>query len=143
MTTLVVGVDFSGPSKMAVDAAVLLAKDLRANLVLVHADAPMPAGSKAGHLDPVSQVRSEMDAEDVRKLSATWVRDASKAVQVELVSRRGAPAEVLLAEAEARKARYVIVGSHGRTGLHKVVMGSVAQAVVRQSRIPVLVVPMA
>ncbi len=141
MRTLVVGVDFSDPSKRALDAAVALAKDLGANLVVVHANTPLPPGAKAGHLDPVSKLRVEMDADEVARVGRTWVAPVSKQVKVELVARAGKPADVVIDEARARKAAYIVVGSHGRTGIKKAVLGSVAEAVVRASPIPVLVVP--
>lgn len=141
MTTLVVGVDFSDASKKALDAAVKMAKELGAGLVLVHADTPMPAGSRRGHLDPVTELRAEMDAADVAELSATWAKRAGKSVKVEVVARAGKPADVVLAVAKARKATYVVVGTHGRSGFRRAVLGSVAEAIVRDSTIPVLVVP--
>lgn len=141
MRILVVGVDFSEPSKRALDAAVVLAKDLSANLVVVYANTPLPPGAKVGHLDPVTQLRVEMDAEEVARLGKTWIAQAGKQAKVELVARTGKPADVLVDEARARKATYIVVGSHGRTGIKKAVMGSVAEAVVRASPLPVLVVP--
>jgi nucleotide-binding universal stress UspA family protein len=50
-------------------------------------------------------------------------------------------ADGIVTEAETRKADVIVIGSHGRTGLAHVMMGSVAEAVIRRSRIPVLVVP--
>lgn len=137
MSTLVVGVDFSDASRKALDAAIALAKGLGAGLVLVHADAPLPPGSRAGHLDPISQVRVEVDADEVRRLAATWGKKAG----AEVVARQGKAADVVLDVARERKATYVVVGSHGRTGVKRAVLGSVAEAVVRASPIPVLVVP--
>lgn len=137
MTSLVVGVDFSDASRKALDAAVQLAKGLQATVVLVHAGAPLPAGSKAGRLDPISQVRVEVDADEARRLAATWGKKAG----AEVVSRSGKAEDVILDVARERKATYVVVGSHGRTGIRRAVMGSVAEAVVRASPIPVLVVP--
>ena len=137
MVTLVVGVDFSAPSRKALDAAVALAKPMGATLVLVHAASPLPMGSKAGALDPISQVRAEVDADEAKRLSQTWGKEA----KAEVVSRPGKPAEVVLAVAAERKAAYVVVGSHGRTGLKRAVLGSVAEAILRASPVPVLVVP--
>lgn len=137
MTTLVVGIDFSDASRKALDAAAALARPLKAAIVLVHADAPLPPGAKAGHLDPISQVRVEVDADEARRLSATW----AKATGAEVVARRGKAADVILEVARERKAAYVVVGSHGRTGLKRAVLGSVAEAVVRASPVPVVVVP--
>ena len=57
------------------------------------------------------------------------------AVQVE-----GSPAEVILAQAEAANAEMIIVGSHGRTGLRRLVLGSTAEEVIRLTKRSVLVV---
>ncbi|MEK6975828.1 MAG: universal stress protein [Candidatus Thermoplasmatota archaeon] len=141
MTVIVVGVDFSEPSKKALDAAVALAKGLGAGLVLVHANMPLPAGAKRGHLDPVTQLRSDVDADEVKLLTDTWAEQAGKSVKAEVVALEGKPADVVLDVAKTRKALYVVVGSHGRTGIRRAVLGSVAQAVVLASPIPVLVVP--
>ena len=137
MVTLVVGVDFSAASRKALDAAVALAKPLGAGLVLVHAGAPLPLGSKAGALDPISQVRAEVDAEEAQRLAQTWGKES----KAEVVARSGKAADVVLAVARERKAAYVVVGSHGRTGLKRAVLGSVAEAILRASPVPVLVVP--
>lgn len=141
MTTIVVGVDFSAASKKALDAAVALAKACGSDLLLVYASTPLPPGAKPGHLDPVSEVRAEADAAEVAKLTATWATQANKKVKTEVATVAGRPADALLAEAKAHKALYIVVGSHGRTGIKRAVLGSVAEAVVRQSTIPVLVVP--
>ena len=141
MPVLVVGVDFSAPSKKALDAAVALAKRLGAELAVVHADSPLPLGADRAHLDPVSQVRAEVDADEVARLSATWVKQASASVKASFAHRPGKAADVVLAEARARKADYIVVGSHGRTGLKRAVLGSVAEAVMRGSTVPVVVVP--
>lgn len=141
MRTIVVGVDFSVPSHRALQAATSLAKALAARLVVVYAASALPPGAKSGTLDPVSQLRVEIDANEVETLSRTWVAESSKQVPTELVSRPGRAADVLIDEAKARKAAYIVVGSHGRTGIRKAVMGSVAEAVVRASPVPVVVVP--
>lgn len=141
MATVVVGVDFSAPSKKALDAAVALAAALQADVVVVHANEPLPLGAKRGALDPVTQLKVDTEAEEVATLSRTWVAQAGKKAKVALVTRTGKPADVVVDEAVRRKAAYVVVGSHGRTGLRKAVLGSVAEAVVRASPVPVVVVP--
>jgi nucleotide-binding universal stress UspA family protein len=135
--TLVVAVDFSKPSRKAYDAALALAKDLGATLVLVHAFAPVP---KAGVRDPIGQVEVEVDEADWEVLRKEWV-SAAKGVTVETVGRAGKPADVVAAVVAERKASMVVVGSHGRTGLKRTVLGSVAESIVRTSKVPVVVVP--
>lgn len=140
MQCIVIGVDFSPPSKKALDNAVKLAKSLAAQLVIVHANSPLPPGAKQGHLDPVTTVRSDLDADEVERLGKTWVAEASRHAKVEFVAKAGKAADVILDEVRLRKALYVVVGSHGRTGIKKAVLGSVAHAVLAASSVPVLVV---
>lgn len=133
-----VAVDFSKHSRKAFDAAVRLAGDLGAKLVLVHAFPPVP---KAGVRDPIGQARAEIDAVEWRDLCEQWAADARKAVDVETVGREGKPADVVAQVVVEQKASLVVVGSHGRTGVKRAVLGSVADAIVRSSKVPVVVVP--
>lgn len=64
-------------------------------------------------------------------------------VQVEVRMRQRGVAEDLLAVAADVQADLIVVGTHGRTGLRRVLLGSVAEAVVRHATTPVLVVPQA
>ncbi|MHB1261839.1 MAG: universal stress protein [Thermoplasmatota archaeon] len=138
MPAIVAAVDFSKHSRKAFDAAVRLAGDLDATLVLVHAFPPVP---KAGARDPIGQAKAEIDAVEWKDLCEQWAADARKAVDVETVGREGKPADVVAKVVAERKASLVVVGSHGRTGLKRAVLGSVADAIVRASKVPVVVVP--
>ena len=140
MAPIVVAVDYSEPSRKALDAAVALAEDLGLPLVMVHALAPPPAGSGRS-LDPISQVKAEIGADEARELATTWASKARKRVEVETVAREGKAVEVVLDEAKRRKASLIVVGSHGRSGLGRAVLGSVAEAIVRTSKVPIVVVP--
>ena len=138
MAAVVAAVDFSKHSRKAFDAAVGLAKDLGARLVLVHAFPPMPM---AGARGPVGEAKAEIDAFEWKEQCDTWAADARKAVKVEAVGREGKPADVVAKAVAEHKASFVVVGSHGRTGLKRVVLGSVAQDILRSSKVPVVVVP--
>lgn len=137
MPAIVAAVDFSKPSRRAFDAAVGLAKDLGAKLVLVHAFTPAPLGTR----DPIGQVKAEVDAVEWRDLVQSWGAEARRSVDVETVAREGKPADVIAAAVAEHAAMLVVVGSHGRTGIKRAVLGSVAEAVVRTSKVPVVVVP--
>ena len=137
MAAVIAAVDFSPHSRKAFDAAVGLAKDTGATLVLVHAFPPMP---KAGVRDPIGQVKAEVDAAEWQKMIQDWAGAARKKVKVETFAREGKPPEVIAAAAAEHKAAFVVVGSHG-SGLRRAVLGSVAEAVVRSSQVPVIVVP--
>ncbi|MFA5944122.1 MAG: universal stress protein [Candidatus Thermoplasmatota archaeon] len=138
MAAIVVAVDFSQHSRKAFDAAVRLAEDLGARLVIVHAFSPVP---RAGVRDPIGQAKVEIDAGEWQELCEKWAADARKALDVATVGREGKPADVIAKVVAETKASLVVVGSHGRTGLKRAVLGSVAEAVVRSSKVPVVVVP--
>jgi nucleotide-binding universal stress UspA family protein len=128
---LLVPVDFSEPSRQAFHAGVAMAADTGVPLVLVH----VVQG-------PVAESRSET-VESARLALARWQHDAEVA-GAELVSTRvimGTPwheiVELLRAD---RTFDLVIVGTHGRTGIQQVLLGSVAERVVRHAPCPVLVV---
>lgn len=137
VVTLVAAVDFSEPSRKAYDAALVLAKGLGATVVLVHAFKPIP---KAGVRDPIGQVKMEVDEAEWEVLRKQWV-SAATGVKVDTVGRAGTPADVVAAVVAERNATMVVVGSHGRTGLKRTVLGSVAESIVRTSKVPVVVVP--
>jgi nucleotide-binding universal stress UspA family protein len=137
VATLVAAVDFSKPARKAYDAALGLARDLGASIVLVYAFDPMP---KAGVRDPIGQAKVEVDEAEWDALRKEWA-SAAKGVKVETVGRPGKPADVVAQVVAETKAALVVVGSHGRTGLKRAVLGSVAEAIVRTSKVPVVVVP--
>ena len=69
------------------------------------------------------------------------VRDAAESgVEVETRIERGIPHEEILAYAEAEGIDLVVMGTHGRTGLDRFLIGSVAEKVVRSADVPVLVI---
>ena len=138
MAAIVAAVDFSKASRKAFDAAVRLAKDLDATLVLVHARTPLP---KVGARGPIDQVKAEIEAEEWQAMVKDWAGAARKTVKAETFTRKGKPPAVIAAAVAEHGATMVVVGSHGRTGLKRAVLGSVAEAVVRKSKVPVVVVP--
>jgi nucleotide-binding universal stress UspA family protein len=141
---IVLGVDFSPASERALEAAIQVAKEWHARLELVHAQQPLGApGLDLFHPQFDSPRNESADVESSNPaIARSWV-DKGKAAGVltHLVSRPGPAADAILAEARHLRARAIIVGSHGRGDLGKAVLGSVAEAVLQRSPVPVLVVP--
>lgn len=73
-------------------------------------------------------------------LESTREFAAKRDVDVETDSARGRPDRLIVREAEEGEFDVIVVGSHGRDGIARVLLGSVAEKVVRRSPIPVLVV---
>jgi len=60
----------------------------------------------------------------------------------DIVVKRGKPVETILQEAKARTCDLIVMGTHGHGGFREAVMGSNSKRVIRQSKIPVLIVPL-
>lgn len=135
--------DFSRASSAAFDKAVELAKTNGAQLTLVHVLAPPPpmlAGD--GYITPA--VYDEMDKSQrayAAKEMGRLVTKAKKAgVKTTSVVRDGITAEQIVRAARSPKADMIVIGTHGRTGLAKLFLGSVAGRVVAIAKCPVMTV---
>jgi nucleotide-binding universal stress UspA family protein len=142
---IVVGTDFSETGELAFDAAIQMAKDLKADLVLVHAFAArlLPTGTTPASHKAAERIEGEAEQESAVTLSTTWADKARRSgIGVEAVAESGHAADLILDTARQHGAVLIVVGTHGRTGLRRVVLGSVSEEVVRRSDRPVLVVPL-
>lgn len=138
--TFVVGVDYSDHSIVAVDEALRLAAAVRGTRlvpVLV-----LPGGPVTEPADG-AEMTNEVVSRSIENL-VQLVAARAKAVGVPLPSvqprvRFGAAAERLIAEANELEAQLIAVGTHGRQGLSHLLLGSVAEEVMRQAPCSVLV----
>ncbi len=141
-TRIACGIDFSDSSRAAMYEAARLADRSGGTLTLVHVFPPPVTVAAAG---VVALSPEEIEARMRRELAAKM--DAAKAdaegvargLQVETFLGCGKPAEELARFAVARAVDLVVVGTHGHTGLRRLVLGSVAEHVVRTAPCPVLV----
>ncbi|MBI2824726.1 MAG: universal stress protein [Planctomycetia bacterium] len=125
--------DFSTLSNAALEHATVLAKESGATLLVVHVAEP-PAVYGAGEMyygvpDPDTPTLRRM-------LSEIAPSDATVPCERRLLV--GDPAAEIIAAAEAEHADMIVISTHGRTGLSRVLMGSVAELVVRRATCPVL-----
>lgn len=126
--------DLSSASEWAWQYTLKLADVFAAEVILLHAVRPTKVATLADHAreDYLGRLRSELGSRQ-QVVETMGMRAISKVVV-------GAPAEVIVAEAEVEQADLVVVGTHGRTGLRHVLLGSVAEAVIRTAPCPVLAV---
>jgi len=139
LRTILVPVDFSVPSRAALDYAIRLARDYGGSLVVLHVLDPLLA---AGRLDSarLRQLKSSSRGEAAKKLRALSRELVQSGVRTELFLRNGPATDTIVAFAIAMKTDLIIMGSQGRTGLSRLLIGSVAERVVRHAPCPVLVV---
>jgi nucleotide-binding universal stress UspA family protein len=139
--TVLVPTDFSDYGDAALPHAFHFARDHRARVVLVHViDARPTPNPLYAHYYPIAtpeQVRAaEAEAtEALRARIPDELRD-----RVETLVGHGAPAAEILRVAAETKASLIVIATHGRTGLRRLALGSVAERVIREARCPVLVV---
>ena len=134
--TIVVATDFSAPADLAVEYARSIARRFQATLHLVHVvQEPYPIGVE-GDVPDVSAFRESLlqtAHSQMRSLIAT-IPNATSAVLV------GQPAVKIVEDATAHDADLIVMGTRGRGGLGSLVLGSVANRVVRTAPCPVLTI---
>jgi nucleotide-binding universal stress UspA family protein len=127
--------DFSESAGNAFRLACSLARDHGAQLVVLHVAAPQVSGYAGGVLIPPPEgYLDELRA----KLSGLQARDPKVRVEHRLVV--GDPASEILRAASEPRCDVIVMGTHGRTGLGRLLMGSVAEQVVRRAPCPVVTV---
>jgi nucleotide-binding universal stress UspA family protein len=135
--TILLATDLSRASTNAADQAIDIARLLGARLLVVNVVDPhrgLPLGG-IGKIRPVEERRTRTAAasEVVRRAKAAGA-DATFLVF------EGDIADGILSAAEAERADLIVVGTRGRGGVERSLLGSVSDQVVRRSRCPVLVV---
>lgn len=130
-------IDFSPPSQKALDYATFLAKQFQANLQLLHVIEPLVSSMLMGHaLQMAAQVEAELEEQAKKELSK--IAQNLNYTKLSTKTLRGNTfAEIL---EEAQNADLIVLGTHGRSGLSHLLLGSVAERVVRKAPCPVLTV---
>jgi universal stress protein A len=138
LTKILVPTDFSKCSQTAFDYGSQLARDFGAELRLVHVINPhaYPFGDEYTALDPAELLHTMQQAAQ-KKMQSMGARTKGR-YSVRLI--HGSPA-VEICHAANEDADLIVVATHGRTGLGHILIGSVAEHVVRHAHCPVLVIP--
>jgi nucleotide-binding universal stress UspA family protein len=135
--TMLHATDFSGHCDAAFQFACLLARDYSARLIVLHVLQPRPVGpggAQAVPYLPAEFGRKEAE-EQLRKLQPTIT-----GVRLEHHLQEGEPVDVILHIAKETPCDLIVLGTQGRTGLGRLLIGSVAEAVLRKAHCPVLTV---
>ncbi len=136
--TVLVPIDGSAQSTTAVEyAAETLEPD---RVVLLHVIDPVEAGySAAATMPGYSEEWYENRKEEAQSLFAE-AEDQLAGFEVETVTEVGRPSRTIVSYIEDTDVDHVVMGSHGRSGMTRILLGSVAESVVRRSPIPVTIV---
>ena len=135
--TLLLATDLAEASASATDEAFDLAGRLGARLLIVSVIDPgslkLPGGRYRARIDQVRERREQL-------AQALVARGREEGLDVLFLVWTGDPGDVIVEAAEAEHAHMVLVGSHGRGTVGRLLLGSVSEFVVRNAPCPVLVV---
>ena len=120
--TLVFPTDFSDCSRHAAKRAADVARHFHAQVHVVHVDVPIGPPTPAARL-------------------AAAAADLGADLDVTTTMMSGVPAHAICAYAQRVSADLIVMGTHGRIGVSRAVLGSVAEAVVRHARCAVMTIP--
>ena len=133
LATILHPTDFSEHSEFAFRLACALARDYKARLVLLHV-IPPPMVIYAGGPVPAETWPS---VEEVKE-KLTQLEGQAHHVRVESQVMEGDPVDMILRAAEETHSDVIVMGTHGRTALARLLLGSVAESVLRKAPCPVL-----
>ena len=140
--TILVPTDFSDCSSAALTMAIDFAKSLGAKIRLVHVfQLPYYAGMEDGLSVAVMtpDFLESLRAPGLKQVQAQLAQCKQAGVDAQAEQVDGVPYAEIVALSE--KVDLVVMGTHGRTGLPRMMLGSVAERVVRMAKCPVLTVP--
>lgn len=135
---ILVPLDFSDCASDALGYAAMMAKQFEATVILVHVIDTQ--GLAGGFSLSVEERDQALEAVGGKLLSDAAATLENAGIEVIQQVRKGAPYQAILDAAEEHGADLIIMGTNGRTGLERLVLGSVAEKIVQTSQRPVLTV---
>jgi nucleotide-binding universal stress UspA family protein len=141
---ILVAVDGSHTSNLALDEAIRIAREAQGVLRLVHVFNPMVFNTDGEFyaypewLDAMRQGAETVLNTAVAHSRQAGIASEGKLLEIDVVGRR--IPELIAEEARTWLADLIVVGTHGRQGIHRLLIGSVAEGVVRTATTPVLLI---
>jgi nucleotide-binding universal stress UspA family protein len=136
---ILIPTDGSELSRIALEEALILAAEQRAEVHVIHVFEPLRHMARQGMAELPRFVRDEEEhalEHAAQRARALGVRATT--ASLDAAGRR--PADVIVAEASATGADLIAIGTHGRRGMERMLLGSVAEGVARSATVPVLLI---
>lgn len=142
MVNIVLPVDFGEKTEQLLEGAVRFAKQVNGRIYLIHV-APSDIGFAIG--DMGFQYFPEVEENEIREelvqLNKLQQRILAHGVDCEHILKQGLAKDIILEHAKDKNADFIVMGSHGRSGIYDVFVGSLTKGITKDSNIPVLVLP--
>jgi nucleotide-binding universal stress UspA family protein len=142
--TLLVPLDGSELSESILPRVIAVAKPSNARVVLLQAHAPLERGVREAMGEDIAEKLDTVTREETEAYLNKIAGDlANQGIRAEIALADGKPAEAILDYATTHAIDLIVMATHGRSGLSRWAFGSVAEKVLRQSPVPVLIGPIA
>lgn len=149
--------DGGEPSYKALDAAIGIAEKFNARIYALRVVAPVPPLAGPGYAPMVGAgyepmaikgydvplYQQELLKSAENELSQVVAKKVPKVIEITHDVKIGTPAEVIIEFGREKNVDIIVMSTHGRTGISRFMIGSVAEKTIRQSTIPLLVIPAA
>lgn len=142
MINIILPVDFSDSTDQLIDGSIKFAKEIGGKLCLIHV-APADIGFVIGDMgfQYFPEVEQNEIKEELLRLNNIQQRVLAEGVDCEHLLKQGIAGDIILEYAKEKNAAYMVMGSHGRSGIYDIFVGSLTKELTRRSPIPVLVIP--
>lgn len=152
MKTVIIALDYNPSAQTVAETGYALAKGMQANVILLHVMAD-PAYYAAYEYSPIMGFNSNFigpeslppdDSEELKNAAEEFLTKSKEHLgdaSIETLVREGGVAETIVKAAADKQADIIVLGSHSRRGLDKILMGSVAEKVLHHSTIPLFIIP--
>jgi nucleotide-binding universal stress UspA family protein len=142
MDTILAATDFSPVTKAVVAQAISMTRGRPAGrIVLLHVvNPPGMAGSPDGYFTELVPLLDAMRVAGARRLKKWKEYLQYRQVRVKTLQVDGFPAFEILKQARKHAAKYIVLGSHGHSGIYDLLVGSTTSGVLKRSKCPVVVV---
>jgi universal stress protein A len=138
--TILVAIDFSEAAAEAARVAIELASRLGSTVHVLHVVDDRPVAVGPGMTVDLPLAREPMIQAARERLEKLLAGMPPSTVPRQVAVRPGIPFEEILATAKELRADLLVVGTHGRTGIARAILGSQAESILRRATLPVLVV---
>lgn len=141
MKTILAPVDFSPVSASVMKEAAALARACDGRVVLVSVVQPPIVLNEYAALIDVAQITAAGEKNAARQLNQLEEQLQNQFIKTESVQVTGSPVTLILQQAEAHEADYIVMGSHGHTAFYDLLVGSTTHGVLLRATCPVVIVP--
>lgn len=140
---ILVPLDGSPTAERGLVEAIRVAKSNGSRLVLLHLIDDFPTMREFASIETLETMegRRRQAGEALLSAAATVARHAGVAVEESVLRTRDTAAQTIIDQARQLHCDLIVLGTHGRSGVARAILGSVAEGVARHSNVPVLLVP--